>query len=406
MSDSAWQDLFRTYFETHTFSPALVQFWLYAVQPANGGARVALVSGFCAWEAIRAGLGSAPNLDSAFSAAIYMHQLLPFLGKDGLTATMKYMAESVKGSALDLTRSLAPGGQTRAGMQVCLTLADYANADARGRGQLSELVTLPETVRTFWNSTGVFLFDNGALSPPQLTSLDSVTRSFPSAIHALAAWIVPDAIGIDPAQSGLMAAGPIMALAAIAPGEMTSPSEFLPDTGQPFAPLFTISAAQQMVRAAQAVQFSRRPWLVAYRDRILARAKDRRERYLRRGVLPAVYLDQPDELLPQTAFLWCIDSAAAFRMAYEYARVGERESLDAVLLLADVLSDGGGATLLFHTDPSGIVTSGPSPIHRVPVGDGSPCVNGITVGGSEWLFEVDPTGAVVTRMSPLGGRGF
>jgi hypothetical protein len=110
-------------------------------------------------------------------------------------------------------------------------------------------------------------------------------------------------------------------------------------------------------------------------------------------------------LIPQTAFPWLIDSATAFRAAFEFGRFKETEALEAILLLADVLSNGGNTTLLFRVNPSGIVTSVETPLSRVAIDPSSDppasyACNGFAVQGRPWAFSMNPMGAVIGVTAP------
>jgi hypothetical protein len=409
-SENDWQTFFHMRFQTHAFTGSLMEFWDHVVHQAGAEAeRPAGISAVCAAEAASTGLGrladNGPTVtpDAILVPLVWLEQVSPLLKPDTRRAVFGTLSEPLKGKPLDLVGILRPGpdappGLNRMGMQIGLTFNDYAGREPAGRSAVGEYLRLPNWMRTFWEPTGILVFDNGALTPAQLTSLESLVRHIPPELHLITALIVPEATGIDPARPGIVTAGQLVYISAIPLERLTNPEEFIRHTGQPIAPEFTVMAAQQILRAVQTVQFTRRPWLVGRRDTILARARDHRERYLRRFVPPAAYLDRPDELLPQTGYLWFIDSVAAFWMALDYARLREREAMEAVLLLADVLSNGGNTTLLFATDPAGQVTSMETPITRLHMeapGIRVDHVNGIKVLDTLWAFQLNPAGAVV-----------
>ncbi len=165
--------------------------------------------------------------------------------------------------------------------------------------------------------------------------------------------------------------------------------------GQPVAPEFTLEAAVQLMRLIQSVQFGQRPELVHRRNTILNTAGLEPTRYLRRFIPPAVYQANPDELAPLTSYLYFLDSERAFFMAMELLGYRENQAIDAVMLVADVLSGGGNTTLLLHIDPAGIVTSEPASIRRTQMEPGLPYASGLTVDGYLWTFELNDRGGIM-----------
>ena len=416
-----WQAFFHTYFATapsgggRPFTAVLGEFWDYAIREATTTQeRTALISGLCAAEAAGAGLASivadraSVDHGSLGTALAWLQQIVSALTPQHRAAILEALSEPLGGKPLDLTSILRPGpadrqAEARLGMQICLTLRAYVSEGPAGRTAFSALVALPEPARTFLNRFGILLFENGALDPQQLDSLDSLVRLIPPELHEIDAIIVPEPYDLDPSVPGVVAAGQLVFVPLIPMDSLTNPAEFIPRVAQPVVPEFTVTAAQQIFRAIQAVQFDRNPTLVMRRDAIIARGRRRSVSYLRRFVDPAVYLEDPDELLPMAAYLWFIDSQTAFAMAFEYARVKERGALETVLLLADVLSAGGNATLLFSTDPAGMVTGGPTSIGRVHLGEAplalAPAVsldyvNSIHILGELWAFVLDDSGAI------------
>jgi hypothetical protein len=200
-------------------------------------------------------------------------------------------------------------------------------------------------------------------------------------------------------------------------GVLSDPREFISTVGQPVAPVFTLNVVQQLVYAAQQIQFALRPELRARRDILLYRAARKREHYLRRYqfVHPDVYLADPDALLPSVAYLYFLDSRRAFEMGMYLFGAGAEEAADSFLLLADLLSGGGNTTWMYATAPDGSIAKGPTPLGRVLV----PAVrvepgrtdiyfgtvttvnlvmcNAIAVNGFTYEFGIDPQG-VSTRV--------
>jgi hypothetical protein len=335
------------------------------------------------------------------------------------------MTRELQGKTLDLTGVLAPAARVLApgpggngttamlGMQICMTLAAYAGSGSQ-EASVGTLVRLPDRMRTFWQNTGVFLFDNGALSDAQAASLDSLMRSFPSNLHEIMALVAGEAYGLDPGLPGLVVAGQLVPIPPIAMDVETGPDEFVIRGPSPIAPDFTATAGANVFRAVQVVQFARRPYLALRRDAILARSGTRDVSYLRRGIAPEEFLDDPSEFLPMTAYLWLINSEAAFRMGMDFFRFSQPAPLESLLLIADILSNGTDGTLTFAIGPEGIVSSqigrtliediaAPSP--EMPDGVAffpNPQANSIRMLGDLWEFSLGPTGNL-TRLFREGG---
>ena len=417
-TDDDWRGLFHTFFETHAFTDPLVQFWDYALRHDQGrGPRLALVSGFCAGAALARGLvqltdaTETADYGSLMNGLRWLEQALPALHAQQRRTVLSALVESLDGNKTNLAALHEPstdGGPPRAqlALQLALTLGAYAGRGPHSRDALDEVLVLPNDMRTFWHAHGILLFDNGALDMPQLLSLDNLVRLVPPQLHAIRAFVVPGAVP----GPGPVATGQIVSIPSIPIDAATNPAEFDLRGARPVAAQFTVNAAVQIVRAIQDVQFSRRPWLAERRDALLDRARLRRINYVRRTVPPEVYQDNPDELLPSTAYLWFIDSPAAFQVALDYGRSKERGALTALLLLADLLSNGTDTSLMFTIDPQGGVTGDVVAIERadldlVPMGplgavNAAP-VSGLRVLDDFWAFGVDELGAVVG----LAGRG-
>jgi len=422
-SDAQWQAFFASYFKTRPFTRPLGEFWDYAVaESGEAEDRTIVLSGLCAAEALSAGLSAARQTNepaayaSVSEATNWLQYAATGLAPQGKALVFQAVAQGLEKLNIDAGRvlGLGPGADpelTRLGMQVCLTLGEYVAGQARERAALSALLNLPRSTRKFWDDYGMFLFDNGALAPVQLASLDSLVSAVPLELHAIAALIVPEAVGLAGASSGLTTAGQLVFLSAASMDELTKAYEFTPQVGQPVAPQFTINAAQELVRAVQAVQFAQRPDLVHRRDVIIGHAKEHKERYLRRHIPPSVYQERPDQLLPLTAFLWFIDSSTAFEMAVDLYEWRQEEPMDALLLLADVLSGGTDSTLLFQTSPDGqveavrsrvgrthldeislLLDEGPRGAASSPVPADLDYLTSIDIDGATWTFDLNSVG--------------
>ncbi len=413
-----WQALFKKYFkEGGYFAPSHGAFWDYLLGNTAGSvqSRTGLLSGVWACQAIGASLGPGAAGDPAAFQTLaagfsWLGRIAAGLGANGRSAVFSGLGDAVgKQNIAALAASPRTYGTY---VQYGLTLAEYAPGNPNSRKVVSRIMGFQGATQLFWEARGILLFDNGSLDAQQLSSLDLLQTVIPSELHNIGAYIVPEATGIDPATANFITPVQTVYLQPYPMGAMTNPEEFVHRTGQPVAPLFTISTAASMVRAIQQIQFAVRPELRARRDIILANARDKRERYLRRFqmVPPEVYLNDPDTLLPSVAYLYFIDSSRAFRMATYLFELEKQEAMDSFLLLADMFSGGTGTTTLYATDPAGRVAWSRAPIARTYVpqirqaapddfgfaGDVVPAgfyfCTGIGINGYTYTFDLDPQG--------------
>jgi hypothetical protein len=416
-TDADWASFFTTFFESRLFTQPLYDFFSFSIQSPATAPRAGLAGATAAGAAATRVLSeiATTGRPGDFGSLLYslntLQLMLPVLPPDSRGPLFSLMTRELQGKTVDLTGALAPGPESSGptamlAMQICLTLAVYAGPESQ-QTSMGALLRLPDRMRAFWQSTGVFLFDNGALSDAQAASLDSLMRSFPSNLHEVAALVAPDAYGLDPALPGLVVARQLVPVPPIGMDVETDPEEFVVPGLSPIAPDFTATVAANVFRAVQSVQFARRPHLALRRDAILTRSGGRDVSYLRRGVAPEVYLDNPAEFLPMTAYVWLINSDAAFRMAMDLFRLSQSAPLESLLLIADILSNGSDGTLTFAISPAGVVSSGPTPIGRALIEDvavpapvmpdgiallPNPQVNSIRMLGEIWEFSLGPSG--------------
>jgi len=416
-SSGEWQELFHTYFgEGGSFSPGHAVFWNWAIGQTAGEVqrRVGLVSGLWAAEAIGSSLGAGANGDIvAFQTLAagfdWLGHIAPGLGANGRSAVFSALDDAV--GARDIAVLSRSPQQYGIYVQYGLTLGDYATGNPNSRKIVSDIMGFNNAARRFWESRGILLFDNGALDAAQLSSLDLLLTVIPSELHNIGAFIVPGATGVS---SGTSFTTPvqIIFLELIPTGATTNPEEFPQRVGQPVSSLFTVTTAASIIRAVQDIQFALRPELRARRDMILANARGKRERFLRRYqiVPPGVYYADPNALLPSVAYPYFIDSSRAFAMGMLLFELEKQEAIDSFLLLADMLSGGSNTTVLFATDALGRISHSRASLSRIFLGQVRQAAaddtgfagnyvpanfyicNGIAINGYYFLFETDPQG--------------
>lgn len=416
-SSGDWSRLFQAYFDGGgQFTAGHVTFWNWAMNNTAGELqrRVGLVSGLWAAAAIGGSLesgawGDAAAFRSLASGFDWLARIASGLGSNGRSAVFSGLSEAV-GNRTIAALSSSPQ-QYATYIQYGLILREYATGNPNSRKIVSEIMGFRFATQQFWEARGVLLFDNGGLDAAQLSSLDLLLTVIPNELHNIGAFIVPQSTGVA-AGTSFSTPVQIVYLEPAPTGVTTNPEEFPERVGQPVASLFTISTAASIVRAVQDIQFAKRPELRARRDIILANARGKRERFLRRFqiVPPAQYYADPDSLLPSVAYPYFIDSSRAFAMGMLLFEIEKQEAMDSFLLLADMLSGGSGTTVLFAADPLGRITHSRASISRIYLntirqpapddfgfpGDYVPAnfniCNGIAINGAYFLFEPDPQG--------------
>ena len=402
---AAFHDQYKAFFTENEFTPEFIGYWqtTLSAEPERSAEIVQESAAFAA-EAVAAGVGQSPMATASVSNGLgWLEQLYFAVDEAGWRDVGAAISAAFSEAPAPFAALLEGGGdpvEARTAMQACMTLALYGDQAA-----LTRWIAFPPRCSGFLDGAQAFLFGGGALADEQFNSLISLFRAVPREVHQVLAVIVPEGMRMEAAEAALSTPGMVLNIYA-APTGYTAPEEFFSELGnQPVAPAFTIEAAAQLVRAAQYVQFAQRPALQQRRDLILRNAGTEPTRYLRRAMSPGAYLSQPDELLPQTAYLWFIDSTTAFQQAGGLLRFNENESMDAILLLADVLSGGQDVAPAYRTGLDGVVGGGPVAIQRVEVLPGVGFVNGINIGGQYWSFGLDATGGVTREVGPVAVDG-
>lgn len=263
-------------------------------------------------------------------------------------------------------------------VQAAVTLGALAGPVNVGRW-----MRLPDSPLRVFQTTGVWLFDGGLLPDSEFTSLASLMSAAPPALTGLSVLLAPG-VSAAPRAPGAVAALPV------APSDSSQPAFTLPP-GASFdpVPLFTLSALRQTAVLIQAKELPRRPELLLGRDRLLGALRPGPANPLNPFLAAGGY-QGPDDFLPALAVLWMHNSEALLGAASALRDQGIFEPLIAVLLTADLFSNGGATTILFRTDSAGVVSGRESALRRVALPDGRPWITGLAAGGSLMLFDLGP----------------
>jgi len=408
-----WEAFFRGYFEQRFFTPGLAGFWNYAI--ANSGTAapsITVLSGLCAAKGLSQALSVVPSasLGSITTPLAWLEGIRASLPAEDSNAVFDAVAQSLFAQPANLQPFLQAGDAAnpdaaRAAIQTALTLAAYAPPEGRVR-LIDTILIMPESTQAFWRQHGIFLFANGTLTPAHIESLNSLVAAIPQRLHDIVAFVVTSAYGLTLFNANLVTDGQVVFIPAIPMDLFSNPEEFIPQVGQSAAPEFTATAAVIMMRAIQNVQFAQRPDLAARRNTLLAKADLRAASYLRQYLDPSVYQNDPDVLLPATAYMWFIDSQRAFNMALHFFNFYEAGALEAVLLVADMLSGGTDTSFMFNIDATGRVFSAPTAVRYTLMPDagagGITYLTGIDALGLTFNFDTDEDGTVTAIFRPIG----
>ncbi|HRZ16335.1 MAG TPA: hypothetical protein P5141_02125, partial [Candidatus Hydrogenedentes bacterium] len=96
----------------------------------------------------------------------------------------------------------------------------------------------------------------------------------------------------------------------------------------------------------------------------------------------------PGDFYAALGALWMVNSRLMLDAAATLFDAGEFEPVAAVLLVADLYSNGGDTTLLFQTNPSGVVSSQQAALRRAVLPSGRPYVTGAASGRGMLYFDL------------------
>jgi hypothetical protein len=368
------RQFFAAYFKDKVAPPPFAPLWRELLLNAGDATpKLAHISACCATEALRRSLPLRAQTDSramasAMAALSWLEEVGPLLTTDALSPVARQLTEAVTSASVQGFGGLIPmpgfppvdhPGKATLGIQLCLTASDYIG----DRKTVSGLLKLTGPGLLFWESFGIFLFDNGVLNAAQGESLRSILTGTPRELHDIIAIVVPEGTGSNPTLSQLRTWRQIVYISPIPMDQFTEPAIF--EFARSTAPLFTANAAQQLTRAIQEVQFEKRPFLAVRRASILSQTPAREAYFLQRSLPPEVYFQQPGELLPKLAGMYFVDTKAALEQALVQLGLGAPQALNQFLLFADMMSGGTSTTVSYLCDADGRVGASVVPVGRI-----------------------------------------
>jgi len=154
----------------------------------------------------------------------------------------------------------------------------------------------------------------------------------------------------------------------------------------PSIPEFTAVAARALGELIQQRQLPGRPDLIRRRGILLLTAEGRADSVLSAFLSPGGF-STPDDFFPALTVLWVTGSEQALQAASAIVDQGEYEGMYALLLLADLISGGGDNSLVFSTNPAGVVTGSEASLRRNFPAPDHAYVTGVAAGGRMFYFD-------------------
>jgi hypothetical protein len=260
-------------------------------------------------------------------------------------------------------------------MQVAITLGYYAGPENIGRW-----MRLPETTLRTYQASGVWVFDGGALTPPQALSLGSLLSAMPASLTGVSV------ITMMPLPFSLRSPGLVMPVAPVMPELQRPPVMLPPGAVLPSIPDFTATVARSLGEIIQQRELPRRPELVARRDALLMITGRAGNSMLPAFLEPGVYAG-PNDFFPSLMVLWVTGSETALQAAAANMDQGDYGGIYALLLLADLVSCGGDTALVFTTNPAGQVAGSETALRRNFLSPAQAYVTGVAAGGRMFFFD-------------------
>lgn len=408
--DEAWRAFLNEYYETHPLTGMHLEFWNYALAQTRGEyqGRVALMSGLAAAAALREGLA---ELKSGGEASESLALAIAWLQDTGLDQSI-VNRERIFGALERAFTMYWRGGQGTAPSQppplwldLCVAVRRSMPPHPRAAQAAATMLGMEDAIRTFWLETGILLFDNEALTAPQLVSLTSLVLSVPHELHLLDVIIVPGQPGLGPGGAAFRATVRPMYIEPIPIDARSSPDTFPAHQPARIAPQFTVAAAREFTRAVQRLQFALRPELAARSEDILRRSDPNKTSYLRQDIAPERFHRNVDDFLPLNGAICILDTEIALRHASDMFDIGYPQPMDTFLLFLDLMSGGSGTSFEFATAPDGIVRSSPTPVQHAampgPAGTVPGPISSARLIGLHWTFQFDNAGrTTAVRYTP------
>jgi hypothetical protein len=267
-------------------------------------------------------------------------------------------------------------------MQHCITLGACAIGF-----DLLRWIDLPRTPALFYKRTGIWLFGGERLNAEQLKSMESIFGVLPLSLHGFAVAFVPEGLGFGGAETALRIPGYSLQVPLV-PMEMHRDLSVLP----PFLPLtgipeFTAQLLEQTAEAITRLQLMKRPDLIQRCFQILDWEKRRPDAGLDAIIPESLAIASSDRQLMHLVYLWLINSDAWLEAALALTEMNQSAPFLALLLTADLFSEGGDHSQLVHTTPGGKLFTEQTTLRRTDWPGTGYAVTAIALRGKLWHYQ-------------------
>lgn len=398
--EAAWQALFGEQLAATPYTPALgAQWWRLLSEPRPEQPGLARVAGRLFAVVLSGALARTPPDAAEFDAALVWMEGVMVSSAPVAAEVRAGMEPLLKAKPLDLC---APPGPLPAAppppdsqglaaepadpvpverfvgahaMQAAVTLGLLA-----GPEKVGDWIKAPTPALRAYQTTGMWIFDDGLLPPAAFTSLLSLVSAAPQALTGMSAVVcLPYPVPLR--VPGAVAAPPPT------PWDAWTAPVALPPALLPSVPLFTGAALRQTAEMIQAKELARRPELVQGGRELFGANMERVNSPFRQW-LSAAGVRGPGDFYAALGALWMVNSRLMLDAAAALYQAGEFEPIAAALLVADLFSNGGDTTLLFETNPAGVVSSRQAALRRAVLPTGRPYVTGIAAGEGLLYFDL------------------
>lgn len=269
-------------------------------------------------------------------------------------------------------------------MQTCVTLGAFARDH-----NITDWLIVPEQTGNLADTSGVWLFDGGALHEENVRSIESVFSSVPDTLHGVVVLFTPEAMPFSAETAPIRLPGLALNIPLLPMDMLRDISYMPPYLSTPLVPEFTLAVLEQLMYAIQSNARRNRPDWFYRRDVMLRRAGAMPISPLDSMAPPEIVRGAPDAFIAYTGALWMINAEALLEGAIQLVESQRvREPLYALFLIADLLSSGSETTLLFRTSPAGTLNRREAAVRRIFLSPTTSYVNGIAVGGQLWQYDL------------------
>lgn len=401
LGEAAWQALFGEHLAATPYTPALgARWWRLLSEPRPEQPGLARIAGRFFAAVLSGSLERTPPDAVEFDAALAWIEGVMVSSAPVAAEVRAGMEPLLKAKPLDLCAPPAPlpaappppdsQGQAEPAAPAPMPAERFVGAHAMqaavtlgllaGLEKVGDWIKAPTPALRAYQTTGMWIFDDGLLPPAAFTSLLSLVSAAPQVLTGMSAVVcLPYPVPLR--VPGAVAAPPPM------PWEAWTAPVALPPALLPSVPLFTGAALRQTAEMVQAKELARRPELVQGCRELFGANMERVDSPFRQW-LAAAGVRGPGDFYAGLGALWMVNSRLMLEAAAALYHAGEFEPIAAVLLVADLFSNGGDAALLFETNPAGVVSSRQAALRRAVLPTGRPYVTGVAAGDGFLYFDL------------------